>query len=129
MNLKWIGPYLSNRFINESYWGNVQIEIKSKEELLYFVSSRRITDNTRQRFMNWLTRILTNRRSSECVGDAKIRRGRLIQYNVRNVNQKGWNSVIDYLRNELIGNPIREYLPSKKRARPIMSYPNRCIIG
>jgi hypothetical protein len=109
--LKYIGPYLSYRFYTESYWMGDFVPIYNLQDLLNFVKTKRITVNVRQNLKEWLRNICKNERSQECDGE----------YRIRYENEKGWNAIIEFLRENLDGYRIKGYLPAKKRRRTVSS--------
>ena len=123
--IPYIGPYLSLRFRSDSYWFGVHRPIRNIPELIDFINERRRTNQTRRNLTTWLDRILTNARAEQCVMPIRLHQGEPRLYNVRKVNQVGFNSIIDFLKDNVEPRMIR-HLPSKKRSRPTQSYPPRC---
>ena len=100
MDIKYIGEYLSERFQTDSYWDGTRVPIRNNQELVSFVNSKR----SKVKLHEWLSLILENDRSRQCIVD----------YRVRKVNKYGWNSVIEYLSSRVNDN---SKLPAKKRMR------------
>ncbi len=129
--LKHIGPYLEFRFRTESYWPpntNNRRPIRTLEELEDFVRTRR-GPNRKSKLRGWFIRILQNERSNTCVGRPKWVEGELRQYNVRDVNELGWNAVMNFLRSVIpLGHDVRNDIPPVKRHRPASGYPRKCVI-
>ena len=124
-SLKYVGIYWEDRFKTESYWTSKQYPIRSLEELIRFVNSRR-GYLMKERLKDWLSRVMRNRRANECVeGSEKLINGSLIRYRVRHENEKGWNAIVDFLR-EHVREEMRRKIPARKRGRRVSNFPLKC---
>ena len=130
MDIKFIGPYFSNRFLQESVWYNGSLYPMSvPRDITFFVNSRTGERYlTRRRIMIWLKHILTNERSRQCVEKSKIINGELILYNVRDVNIEAYNSIIDHLQLTLDKTKLG-YIPARLRGKnETSSRPRKCLV-
>ena len=133
VDIPFIGKYLGERFISKSFWppiNNVSNSppilkpIRTNAQLLTFINTRRITNNTRKNLNLWLSYILENKKPLQCVINTAPSNP-YENYHVRQVNKYGWNSVIEFLRENIPQNrPIVNHLPYKKRNRRISYYRN-----
>ena len=131
VDIPFIGKYLGEGFISKSYWPPinnvsnlpiVRVPIRSNEGLLNFIKSRHVTVNTRRNLYLWLSHILENKYSLECNTNTAPSNP-YEYYHVRQVNKFGWNSVIEFLRENLLPTrPIRSQLPYKKKKRTVSYY-------
>jgi len=133
LDIPFIGEYLSQGFANKSYWppiGNVtnapstRVPIRSNQQLINFINTRRITANTKRNVYIWLSHILENRRATLCIANTAPTNPYEL-YHVRQVNKYGWNSVIEFLRNN-VSLQKRILLPNKKKTRHT-SYFQNCL--
>lgn len=130
MDIRFIGPYFSNRFLTESIWYNGEgYPIMTSQDITYFVNSRQGERYlTRKRVTTWLKHILTNERAKECVEKPKIINGESILYNVREVNFLGYNSIIDHLQLTVNKNKLG-YIPARLRGKnQNTSRPRKCLV-
>jgi len=131
--IKYIGPYLYNRFQTESFWppdSNNLRPLRTKGDLVNFVSSRHITDRTSVNLKLWLTRIMQNERPNQCVEPIKYINNRWCLYHTRFENIYGFNAILQFFRNHIPrGHPIRRHLPRKKTGKAwTTKYPRFCDV-
>jgi hypothetical protein len=139
--LKYIGPYLSERFVTESFWpassnnANNARPIQSLGELRDFIVHKSGV-NARRNLRAWLRRIMTNERSRQCVMQRKLQpkmvdpEGVPRRYDVNEVNYCGYNSVIGFLRHHFpAGNAHHGKIPMPLTGRAEhVKYPPRCAV-
>ena len=113
MNILYIGDYLGPRFRTHSFWppNGKHVPIRSNAMLLKFLNTRRDVPSLKKNLMDWLTIILENERSHECIPTKHK------DYYIRKVNKFGWNSVIQFLRDNLTNENVIKKLPGLKRNR------------
>lgn len=108
MEIKYIGPYFSERFRHSSFFKRRRVQINDNEKLLNFFKRIKPNDNTKKDVFNWLSGILRNERANECIDN----------YKIRQENKFGWNSIVDFLRKNLTReHKMYKYIPNKKRVR------------
>lgn len=133
--LKYIGPYLSDRFVTESFWPatsnnpNNARPIQSLGDLRDFIVNKGGT-RVRPNLRAWLRRIMTNERRRECVGQPKMVAGSARRYDVNEVNYCGYNSVVGFLRHHFpAGSPHHGKIPMPLTGRAEhVKYPARCAV-
>jgi hypothetical protein len=130
VRLKYIGPYLAERFETESYWPATshraadQRPMRTLHDLVDFVEQRR--GNARKGVKAWLQRICENARGGACVDPPKMLQGVKRRYQAREVNEAGYNAVIMFLRARVNGRSLRN-VPAHFRNRQLSSrYPEEC---
>lgn len=109
MNIKYVGPYFSERFEKESYFGTKRVIIRENDDLIRFFKRIRISQHSKRDIYIWLSRIMKNARASECDN----------QYRIRETNKFAWNNVIDFLRHHLKNHESYVLIPNKKRKRTV----------
>ena len=128
-----IGPYLFARFQTDSYWPPYTyntVPLRSLQDLLNFILSRRSTPDASENIRNWLTNILLNARRGQCIGQTVLMENQLRQYHVRKENERAWNAVVEFFKDNVpLQHPIRKHLPRYKRGRlQKTKYPRRCAV-
>ena len=124
-DIRGVGEYLSKRFVSESYWMGRRIGMRRLSEMIRFVGSRRGV-RRKDRLREWLRRIMLNERGGECVGKIRRRGSRLCRYEAREINEKGWNGVVRYMRGREELRGMKDDLPRYLRRRRVTGYPLRC---
>lgn len=130
MDIKFIGPYFSNRFLEESFWYNGTAHpMQIPQNITNFVNSRNGERYlTRSRIADWLKHILENERSRQCVEKSQLVNGASILYHVREVNFKAYNSIIDYLQLTVNKRKLG-YIPARLRGKgQNSSRPQKCLV-
>lgn len=131
-SLRYIGPYLEENFASKSFWppgSNNARPISTLQELINFIRTRSGNDipATRSRVKEWLMEIMRNERSGQCVEPAKLRGGADYLYKVRQSNVKGYNTIIDFLRDNFEGTIHYDKIPRRLPNLPeTQKYPNIC---
>jgi len=128
MDIKWIGSYFSERFLNDSIWyDGSHRPMRSAQDITNFVEARRGERyTTRRRVASWLKHILTNERENQCVEKAILVNEAMVKYHVRQVNFKGYNAIIEHLQATLPVNK-RSYIPARFKGKGITtSRPYKC---
>jgi hypothetical protein len=133
-SLKYIGPYLAERFRTESIWplgSRQQHPIHTVRDLCDFFRTRRVVQGARRRLTAWLERITTNGRPRQCVEPGKfvVPGGDYHRYHVRDVNECGFNVIVGFLRYHFPAAPHDQKIPHPKRGRQAhVKYPALCRV-
>lgn len=103
--LKYVGPYLSQRFITHSLWPpdhpHAQLHpIRTLGELSDFVRTRR-GRNAKRNLSEWLRLITENARTGLCVDSTRIPGRAPEQYRIRPQNLFGHTMILNFLREAL----------------------------
>ncbi len=134
--LKYIGPYLAQRFRTHSLWPpgshNPQLySITTLRDLLNFVRTRR-GQNVRSNLSRWLQLIASNAREGECVTSRTTHPdhpGILPnQYRIRAQNLYGHTMVLNFLRQYLPPNHLYK-LPARQSHPTSEAYQRPCSNG
>ncbi len=132
--LKYVGPYLSQRFRTHSIWppGHAHSQlhpIRTLGELCAFVQTRR-GRNAKRNLSEWLRIITENIKAGECVESRTIP-GRLHEhYRVRPQNLFGHTMILNFLRQYLPRRhqkkiPARQSHPTTEHYQRPCSYSRR----
>ena len=133
-SLRFIGPYLEHNFATRSFWppGSANLyPIETLSDLLRFIMTRSSNDiaATRARVKKWLSAIMKNERNGQCVEPSKLRGGGEYLYKVRQSNVKGYNTIIDFLRDTLDGTIHYDKIPRKlPNLSETLKYPPGCRV-
>ena len=130
--MKYIGPYIAERFLTASFWPvtsrNVH-PITTLRDLRDFLRSRRPLRNTRANMTLWLERVMSNARPEQCVEQGKDVPPDHHLYHVRRVNECGFNAVVGFWSHHFPDRPHRSKIPRPKLGRSFpVKYPQLCRV-
>ena len=124
-NLKWIGPYLTNRLRE---WNILTCE-DMVEQFLYKTEEWEGLPQDRRKYVTeWLEELMKNERSKRCVQiESKIRNNRRYGYKVRKENFMAFNAIVELLKYHA-PRYARKYIPKQKTGQKsdLRKYPEEC---
>jgi hypothetical protein len=131
IKLKYIGPYLRDRFLTESFWpvGTRNIHpIRTLGHLHDFFISRRALPTARRNVTRWLEHIMTNDRAGQCVEPGRqVPPDNVHLYRVRQINECGFNAVVGFFEHHFSNPPHNRKIPRPKTGRQFhIKYPIIC---
>lgn len=109
--LTYIGPYIANRFQNNSIWNGQNVQINNLQQLKDFIIRRANNLNENQaktKISEWLKNVTLNERSQQCLENENYVRnidGIERRYKIRKFNFFAYNAIIDFW-NQVIPNDM-----------------------
>jgi hypothetical protein len=129
VRLKYIGPFFQNRFQQQHN------PMQTFDDVIAYVSTHNKRQNTAlfQRIFRNARWVEGNQNPARCIGDIARSRRPPHRYAIGRYNRFGWNSLVIYLRNNMMNNERfmqrtrQDRIPALIPTRTlIQAYPNYC---